>query len=121
MMFWLTWNICYFNPFMTYVTYKIVSERRGNADDSIFMFFTVEGMSDIVYLAFVPIYFIACIFGIGGLAIGAAVAFKYATMYEAYPSLLGKDITSLDRAVCIISSLGSMVLLRGIVFVVFGI
>ncbi len=105
----------------SYIAYKIVAKRRGDADGALFMFLTVEGMSDIVYLVFVPIYILALLFDCNGLVLGGAVAFKYFSMYGSYPALPSQQITSLDRIVCIIASLGALVIVRGVAFLVFGV
>ncbi len=103
--------------FGSYGSWKFFSDYKRQSD--VYSFLTVEGMSDFVFVVFIPIYLLSLLFDMGSYAIGAAVLTKAYFMYASYPAVLPK-VSSLDRVLCILSSFGMLVLMRGIIYVLFG-
>ena len=97
----------------TYGVWRGVIQRDGDSD-LLFPFFTIEGMSDLAYLVVVPFFlvmsFITSIY-FATLIIGAGIVLKYTLMYLTYP-VFYRNLTKADKVILIISSLGSMVLLK---------
>lgn len=102
----------------SYLCWKFFSDEEDDADA--FSFVSVEGMSDIVYAPMLIVYAIASFFGGGEIAIGAAVAAKAYIMYTSYPEVI-PSATTLDKILCVVSSFGSLIVLRGIIYVLFNV
>ncbi len=102
----------------SYLCWRFFSDEEDEVDS--FAFVAVEGMSDIVYAPMIIVYAIASFFGLGSVAIGAAVAAKAYIMYASYPQVIPKS-TTLDKILCIISSFGMLIVLRGIIYVLFNV
>ena len=88
--------------------------QRDGDSEMIFPFFTIEGMSDLAYLVAVPFFLIMSIVTsvyFASLVIGAGIVLKYTLMYLTYP-VFYRNLTKADKVILIISSIGSMVLLK---------
>ena len=97
----------------TYGVWRGVIQRDGDSD-LLFPFFTIEGMSDLAYLVVVPFFLVMSLITsvyFATLIIGAGIVLKYTLMYLTYP-VFYRNLTKADKAILIISSLGSMVLLK---------
>lgn len=94
----------------SYSIWRGILARSGERD-VLFPFFTIEGMSDISYLLFLPIFLIFhLVFGtyLASLAIGASICFKFYLMYITYPNFL-MYCTKADRFILITASIASMI------------
>lgn len=104
----------------TYSIWRGLIMRRDERD-IIFPFFTVEGMSDISYIIFLPFFIIfTMLFGayIGGFILATAILFKYYLMYLTYPAFF-KHATNADRAIMLIASIGSLIFLYTLITILF--
>lgn len=97
----------------TYAMWRGLIQRDGDSE-MIFPFFTIEGMSDLAYLVVVPFFlimsFVTSVY-FASLVIGAGIILKYVLMYLTYP-VFYRNLTKADKVILIISSIGSIVLLK---------
>lgn len=108
----LLWGI---RAMTTYSVWKGVLKKDSMADQST-PFFTVEGMSELSFAVFLPVYFIFSLFftqSIAMLVLGGAFGFKYILMYFSYPSVI-RNCSRLDRFIFILSSIGVLFVLRAL-------
>ena len=88
--------------------------QKDGDSDALFLFFTIEGMSDLAFLVVVPFFlimsFVTSVY-FATLVIGAGIVLKYTLMYLTYP-VFYKNLTKADKIIIIISSIGSMILLK---------
>ena len=113
----ILWGI---KSFITYSVWRGLLMRDGDRD-IFYPFFTVEGMSDIAFLIFLPLVFIVTfIFGayMGSLLLGASLLFKFFLMYTSYPEFLTK-CTKADRIILIFTSIATLVVLNTIIKIFF--
>lgn len=88
--------------------------QKDGDTDVMFPFFTIEGMSDLAFLVVLPFFFVMNLITsvyFATLVIGAGLALKYALMYLTYP-VFYRELTKADKVILIISSIGSLVLLK---------
>ena len=107
-----------FRSIAAYLAWRFFSSDDEEAD--IYSFLSVEGMSDFVFLPGLILYAVASFFGMGAMALGFLLFAKCAIMYYSYNSVC-KRMTSLDRILCVISSFGTLIVLRGVAFVLFSV
>ena len=106
----LLWGI---RSVFSFAMWRGIIQRDGDSD-LMFPFFTIEGMSDLAFLVVVPFFlimsFVTSVY-FATLVIGAGIVLKYTLMYLTYP-VFYKNLTKADKIIIIISSIGSMILLK---------
>ena len=88
--------------------------QKDGDSDALFPFFTIEGMSDLAFVVVLPFFLVINLVTsayFASLVIGAGLVLKYALMYFTYP-VFYRDLTKADKVILIISSIGSLVLLK---------
>ena len=113
----ILWGI---KSFVAYSVWRGLLMKNGDRD-IFYPFFTVEGMSDIAFLIFLPfVFLVTFILGayMGSLVLGASLIFKFFLMYTSYPEFIEK-CSRADRIILILSSIGSLILLNTIITIFF--
>lgn len=88
--------------------------QKDGDSDALFPFFTIEGMSDLAFIVVVPFFLVINLVTsayFASLVIGAGLVLKYTLIYFTYP-IFYRDLTKADKVILIISSIGSLVLLK---------
>ena len=88
--------------------------QKDGDSDVLFPFFTIEGMSDLAFVVVLPFFLVVNLVTsayFASLVIGAGLVLKYTLMYFTYP-VFYRDLTKADKVILIISSIGSLVLLK---------
>lgn len=106
----ILWGI---KSIFAFAIWRGIIQKDGDSD-ALFPFFTIEGMSDLAFVVVLPFFlvvnFVTSAY-FGALIIGAGLALKYTLMYFTYP-VFYRDLTKADKVILIISSIGSLILLK---------
>lgn len=111
-----SWIVC---SIIEYAAWKKISQfnSQKKSEDGLTAFLTVEGMSEIVKVIVLPVFFLAkIVFGVhfATLVLGAAIFLKLVLLWNSYPMVL-PNVSNADKTMLVgFSTAGLLIVIYGI-------